>query len=248
MSENDTERTKSGSPIYRYGEPKRWDGDVPPSPNMEAIDAHVEKYLGPVKTVLHEIASDKVHLDVNILPATEERKFNVLVTSGASDLPMSIPEGAEVYDRIELLLVLPPDWPLTEEAFKDETNYWPIRWLKYLARFPHDHDTWLGWGHTVQLSHLFDPVAGRNFEGVVLHPPYWLDADFFTMETTEGDTVAFYQVVPLYAEELQLKLDEGSDGLEELFEKKNVDFILDPSRKNVATPSQNPLSRFLNKK
>ncbi|MFQ8729788.1 MAG: suppressor of fused domain protein [Enterocloster bolteae] len=26
------------------------------------------------------------------------------------------------------------------------SEYWPIRLIKYLARFPHEYSTWLGWG------------------------------------------------------------------------------------------------------
>ncbi len=27
--------------------------------------------------------------------------------------------------------------------------YWPIEWLKRIARYPHDNDTWLGGPHTI---------------------------------------------------------------------------------------------------
>ena len=28
-------------------------------------------------------------------------------------------------------------------------RFWPIQMLKFLARFPHEYKTWLGWGHTI---------------------------------------------------------------------------------------------------
>ena len=244
MSEDDIERSKSGSPIYRHDEPKDWDGKLPASTNMEAVDAHIEKYLGPIEFVWHELASDKIHLDIHVLSETDTRPFKVLVTSGVSDIPMTIPNGAEVYDRVELMMALPPDWPLSKEAFENESNYWPIRWLKYIGSLPHNHDTWIGWGHTIPNGDPPENFPDTKFVGVVLHPPYWADDDFFTMKTENGDTVAFYQLVPLYAEEMQFKLDKGNDALEDLFEKKNIDFILDPTRKNVATSNRNPFSRF----
>ena len=47
------------------------------------------------------------------------------------------------------MAALPGDWRLTADDFKDERWYWPVRQLKYLARLPHKHATWLGFGHTI---------------------------------------------------------------------------------------------------
>src|SRR5439155_3323473 len=75
---------------------------------------------------------------------------------GMSEFPMRVPiENPDDLGLIpevrfaELLLALPPDWPLAPEAFNDEANYWPLRWLKKLARLAHRMDGWLGLGHTV---------------------------------------------------------------------------------------------------
>jgi len=121
--------------------------------------------------------------------------------------------------------------------------------LEYVGRLPHDYRSWISWGHTFpNVGNPPEKIENTDFVGVAMYPPYWVDTEFFTMTTSSGNTIAFYQIVPLYAEEMQLKLDKGSDELERLFEKHNISFIIDPNRKNVALKRKNSLSRFPDKK
>jgi hypothetical protein len=235
MSGDGIERSKSGNPIYRHQARERdWTAPQNYGKHLEEIEAHVEKHIGKIETVFHEIVSDLVHLDVLFVPATEERPYHVLVTSGVGDEPMTVPEGAEGYRHAELMMALPADWPLTEEAFKDEANYWPVRWLKMVGRLPHEYNTWIAWGHTIPNGDPAEPIADTRFIGAMLTPPYWLDPEFFQLATKEGETISFYMLMPLYKEEMDLKLDKGADHLEDLLQKANVDFVLDVGRPNVA--------------
>lgn len=211
-----------------------------PASHLEEIEAHLERYVGKVETVFHEIASDIIHLDILCIPATEERPFHVLVTSGVSDEPMTVPEGFEPCRRAELLLALPPDWPLTRDAFEVEAHYWPLRWLKIAGRLPHQSGTWLGWGHTIPNGDPPGPIADTRFVGVMLTPPYWFARDFFRLTTREGEPISFYALLPLYLEEMELKLREGSDALESRLEKADVGFVVDPHRENVAASGRAP--------
>ncbi len=56
----------SGSPIYRHGDTSPW---AAPSGEefIQEISAHIEKHLGAVETVFHEIVSDAVHVDVHFV-------------------------------------------------------------------------------------------------------------------------------------------------------------------------------------
>ena len=235
MSGNKVERSESGAPILRH-EPGEREWRVPrhAAENLDEVTAHVERHIGNVETVWHEILSDLIHLDVLLVPATAERPYNVLVTSGVSDEPMKVPEGREMHRRAELLIALPEDWPLTEDAFKDETNYWPVRWLKTVGRLPHEHRTWIGWGHSIPNGDPAQPIAGTGFIGVMLTPPYGLSPDLFCLTTKAGETVWFYMLVPLFQEEMDLKLKIGAEGVEQRLEKARVGFVLDVDRANVA--------------
>ena len=116
---------------------------------MQDIDRHIEKHIGKISMVFHEVVSDLVHIDIHQIPPSDERPYWTLVTSGMSDLPMTTPEGREEFAHAELVLCLPKSWKMEQSDWKDEVHYWPIRWLKVCARFPHEYKTWLCWGHTL---------------------------------------------------------------------------------------------------
>lgn len=50
----------------------------------------------------------------------------------------------------------------------------------------------------------------------------------------DGITIHFHQWVPLYAEEMDLKLEKGAAEVEQRFGKQNINFVLDLKRPNVA--------------
>ena len=64
--------------------------------------------------------------------------------------------------------------------------------------------------------------------------PYWLPPEFFQLEASSGDTITFYQLTPLYLEEMELKLEKGMEALEQRMDKANTSFVIDPNRRNVA--------------
>jgi hypothetical protein len=235
MNGDEFERSESGSPIYRHPARERgWTAPQHGGQYLNEVTAHVEKHIGKIDTVFHELASDLIHLDVLHVPPTEEHPHHVLVTSGVSDEPMNVPAGAEQFRRAELLMALPEKWHLTREAFEDEANYWPVRLLKTVGRLPHEHDTWIARGHTVCIGDTASPIANTRFVAVLLTPPYWLSHDFFQLTTNDGETISFYSLVPLYQEELDLKLSRGASELEEELGNAEVGFVLDVNRPNVA--------------
>ncbi len=119
------------------------------SDDIQRLSHHIEEHVGEIEMVFHELISDLVHVDVHWIKATPQRPFHVLVTTGMSDLPMTVPKGAEAHRYAELAIALPADWNMNEADWQDEDHYWPIRWLKMLARFPHEYETWLAVPHTV---------------------------------------------------------------------------------------------------
>lgn len=201
--------------------------------HREAIERHLEKHIGPVATVFHELVSDLVHLDVLYIAPSEKRPFQTLVTSGSSDLPMEVPSGMEAFRRAEYLVNLPADWSLDRDNLEDETHYWPIRWLKLVGRLAHEYQTWLGWGHTVPNGDPATPIADTGFIGVTVLPPYWLGSDFFQLPTVTGDVITFYNLVPLYPEEMDLKLRKGIEAIEKKDRDGTLFQVLDVNRPNL---------------
>lgn len=235
MSKEDNLVSLSGAPIYRYtdGE-KEWE-----SPHgeecIEEISNHIETHIGEVELVLHELISDTVHIDIHYVKPTKERPFHILITSGMSDLPMNVPEEAGMTKYMELMITLPESWHVDEESFKDERWYWPIRQLKYLARFPHKYDTWLGFGHTIPNGDPAESFAeNTKLSGVILLPPLYVPDEFTRLYISQDKIIEFFSIVPLYSEEMNLKLAKGSDALLDKLDEINAWELIDVNRKNVA--------------
>lgn len=228
------ETSESGQPIYRHEDRERdFELAIGDEETIDAITAHVEEHIGEIDQVWHEMISDLVHIDVHQIPPSDDRPFWTLVTSGMSDKPMTVPEGAEDYQYAELMICLPPDWKLGQKEFEDENNYWPIRLLKVLARLPHEYETWLGPGHTVPNGGEEPVPYSDNNQFVcalVLSPCLILPSEVAELQLPDGRTINFYAVWPLYQEEVDVKLSKGLDGLIGCFEKYQVTELIDINR------------------
>ena len=205
--------------------------------DIEAISAHIERRIGRVNTVLHEIVSDELHIDIHYVKSSLFRRFEVLVTSGMSALPMAVPAESNEPRFAEMVAVLPKGWPISKEAFADERNYWPIRLMKTLARLPHLGNTWLGYGHTTANGSLGKDVKpyaeGTELCAAAVLPPASLGEDFWCMTRKNAPSIYFWSVVPLHMSELEFKFEHGIDPLLELFDKHGVTDRIDPGRPSV---------------
>jgi suppressor of fused protein SUFU len=224
----------SGNPIIHHGESQPWE-PAQGEQSIEQITAHVEAHLGASETVFHEVLSDTVHIDVLVVKPTEDFPFLRLVTSGMSDRPMSIPDGADVPKYVELMVTLPGDWRLDQRSLDDETWGWPMNMIKGLARLPHKHQTWLGWGHSVPNGNPAQPMApNTKLCGIVLVPSISAPPAFHKLRIDDDKEITFLAVVPIYEEEMDLKLRLGLDALLDKFDEAKLGDIIDIARSNVA--------------
>jgi hypothetical protein len=230
-----SEVSPGGSQMYRYAERERgFEFALGDSEAIEQISGHIERHLGPVANVFHEILSDLVHIDVHVVEPTDERPFYTLVTSGMSDRPMNVPPECQDLRFAELMISLPADWPMTQEAFRQDDVFWPVRGLKFLARFPHEYETWLSWGHTIPNGDPPEPFADNtSLCCMLLLSPVRAPDEFSSLQIDHEKTINFYSLVPLYQEEMEFKLEQGTDALIERFAEHNVTELLDIQRPNV---------------
>lgn len=234
MSDDGKLVSLSGAPIFRYtdGE-KEW--EAPHGEEcIEEISDYIERHIGEIHMVFHELVSDTVHIDVHHVRPTRERPFHTLITSGMSDLPMTVPEGVDCTRHMELMITLPEYWQVDSESFKDEKWYWPIRVLKYLARFPHKYATWFGWGHTIPNGDPAEPYADNTaLSGVIILPPIRVPEEFHSLAINGEKAIEFFSLIPLYTEEMELKLRKGSNSLLEKFDKHGITDVVSIDRRNV---------------
>lgn len=199
--------------------------------DWDAVEAHLAKYFGPCDNVFHEIMSPDIHVDIYIMAPTQERNYYVLSTFGMGAHQMNVP--AELADqkleRAEIIVTLPPDWKVTESG---EEWYWPMRWLKILARLPISEDGWLGWGHTVANPDDAPFAENTKLCGLVLTQPQGFDEDAVCCPLPGGDEVNFYQMIPLTFEEMQFKLTHGAQTLLDRFTPEQL-AVVDIRRESV---------------
>ena len=202
---------------------------------IKSIGDHIESYFGEIGFVMHEKESPLVHVDVYVVREMGDRKCQYLVTSGMSEKPMPVPEGADDGRYAELLIALPTNWPLSPEAFKDEANYWPIRMLKGLARYPHENKTWMYEGHSAHWVNPPAPIApNTNMTSMVLLRPRLIPEETQIVHVSKKKHIRLWGVYPAYHEEVDIKEREGSGRLDELFDQNGITELLDPKRPSVA--------------
>ncbi len=200
---------------------------------LNELDRFICEKFGEYKSVFHEMASPDVHLDVCIIDPTDEEPYYKLVTMGAGAYKMAIPEQMQKYglDYAEYVIYLPKDWNLNSG---DENDYWPIRVLKDVARLPIWYDTWLGYGHTTQSDEEGSAYAANTkFNSVILKFAENKNGDV-RMVIPSRRFINFYEIILLYPEELNFKMENGADALFDRFNEKGIQYrVLDLNRKNA---------------
>jgi len=205
-----------------------------------AYEAHYARVFGAKPLVFREVGGTGLLVDVYAFPPRMNRPYTVLATLGMSDRAMRVPVAVErdtrlagqaALARAELMLALPPAWPLSQSAFTDERYYWPLRLLRRLARLPHEEGTWLGWGHTVPHGRPLAP--GVPFRGVTLAAPFLTGPDAGTV-TGPGAEGRVYAALPVFDDEMNFKLRYGASALLERLRRAGHSELVDVHRASVA--------------
>lgn len=197
---------------------------------MSAIEQHIKNTFGEFENVFHELVSPDIHVDICVVPPSERRNYYTLVTMGMGAHRMNVPKELAEYklERAELAIALPPDWKLDKDSMQEERWYWPVGLLKVLARLPISNDTWLGFGHTMEKQSPF--AEDTELCAAILTGPQDMDLDTCgeVCILPGGEEVNFYQVLPLYREEMEYKLEHDADALLERLAA--VSFVVCPDR------------------
>lgn len=228
MSET-SEFSESGEGVLRHKERKReFDPALGDSENMELITEHIRRHIGEPEDVFHEFLSDIVHVDVHVVKPTPEKNWFTLVTSGMSDQAMKPVEDEAEFKHAELMMCLPADWPLDAEE-----HQWPVHLLKFLARFPHEYETWFAENHSLPNGDPPEDFPGTKMSATLIATPRTVSEAFWKLKVTEQKTIYFWALILLYPEEIELKLKEGSEPLLTRLAEQNVTELLDVNRKST---------------
>jgi hypothetical protein len=245
------ERSEAGTPIYRHQlrttEPEPV---VEPTPFFAEIARHVEKTIGPITGVFHELISPDIHLDLLVVPPTgleptQEHplggKHWTIVTSGMSSRAMNLPAKVPTWKRYaELMISLPADWPgmlhdgcWDGAVMEDDTYWWPMRWLKTLARLPHEFGTFLAASHTVPNDDPPEPFSSQTDQCCMFVWPSLLAPSSSQLIINDDIVINFYALWPIYLEEMNLKLQQGTNALLEKLDQAELFDLVDLDRRNT---------------
>jgi Suppressor of fused protein (SUFU) len=228
-----TEMTPGGSRIVRHSR------DIEASREMShgdrdlllAMERHLDHSFGSgERRVFHELFSPTVHVDVHVIPPSAAFPLVRLVTCGMAERPMTVPSEFSYSPYAELTIALPPDWPIRKMTRKRRAG-WPLQVLQELARFPHQHSTYLWDAHTIPWGEPF--ATGTRLSNLIVLPPEQAPDGFDTFEC-RGNTVNILGLIALHDDELESCLNEGVDALCERLEAAGVTDVVDPRRESVA--------------
>lgn len=195
---------------------------------MADIEEYVERTFGPFETVIDEIESPDIHVDLIPVPPTLATPWLAVVTMGMSAYRMTTPEGVPPY--AEVFILLPEQWPASAAAFESlgEDAWWPFRRLKEVARLPITTGSWVGEGHTIEIT-----CPSCSFTNVLLTRKLWPGGG---LELFSGrKAVRVLQLVPLYRDEFQFRAERGTAALLDRLREISPHELANPKRRSTCS-------------
>ena len=107
--------------------------------------------------------------------------------------------------------------------------YWS---LESVARLPISNDTWLGFGHTMDKQSPFAEDT-ELCAALLVGPDECVANGGEVCTLPSGEEVNFYQVIPLYRNEMEYKMEHDADAL--LEKMAGISFVVNPTRQNAIT-------------
>ena len=145
----------------------------------------------------------------------------VLLTNGMSDRHMAIPStaGKNMERRAELM------WYVREPDPNIISN------LKWLAEYPFVDNTWLGFGHRIEMP--WSPVSGSDFRIFLVLPPIIAPDKRIAEELTiDGDDVTVLCVHLISGREYEFIKASGLDAFLDRLDECHYPIVFKPERKS----------------
>src|SRR5579859_8301074 len=160
-----SETSPGGSIIHRYKDkwlPSRMGfTDESSAKFAETPNEVYGRLFGKVQGLFDEALprSPRIQVHTYHRSGQDGRSVCALVTSGMSDLEMTIPSGTKAPRRVELIF------------YCSEPRQEYLETMQWLAHFPHDQRTWVGSGHTIPNGDPPAPFFGSSILDTFLFIP-----------------------------------------------------------------------------
>lgn len=216
-----------GSRIYKYegGEFSKTKIGISGEESFEFAkirEQHYDLCFGECESVYHEVIPMIPHIDVLAYKPNSDRPFWTLITSGMSNLPMTMPSDiSQNYSRAELVFYTQSP----EKIYLDM--------LRTLAHFPHDNETWLASGHTMPNGNPPEFIFENSPElNTFLFLEPLLSSDRNIDIKIESNQLQLLWVLPISNAECNFKLEKGTDSFLDILEENNHPFVFEENRKS----------------
>ena len=218
------EKTASGDSAYAINNNMIYDNPVVEEkspfnpPFRKEIKEHISHFIGDIKQIFSEPPSayESIELLHAVYSPDTKDCFNVIVSCGMSAEPIRNNKdfNGGIPHYVELMVLLPADWPIGIGVFADLRNYWPVHWLRTLSKMPREYEKFPVGGQTFTNGKNNALIAETQYSGVLLFPPLAsFPEEFALMETPDGGVLHFYALIPLMPEELKFKEEKGLNEL-----------------------------------
>jgi hypothetical protein len=220
--------TKDGSTILEYDQSKSDRDKIGVQVELDeklhdTRENIFDELFGECESVSHEVLPMLPHIDVFIYkPGYQGREFYTLVSSGMSDMAMTLPSGiSDEYQRAEIVMYV--------NEPKDEY----INLIRHYARYPHKYKTYFGHGHTIPNGQPAEPFFSKSSLDTIIFIPTILTPDKnFTGLIKEKSrlSVQLLHLTPITTQESEFKLESGTNDLYDLFDEKYHSHVLNEVR------------------
>lgn len=201
----------------------------------EQFKAYIKRNFGECSKVYHELYSPDIHLDILVIPPSEKSNYYKLITMGMGAYKMNVPNQLKDYglERAELVAFLPPEWNLKIDS---DTFSWIIGEMKMISRMPIIENSWVGFGHTFSNDEKSEIPFSKTtkFTSAILltAAPDNCDEYHIELNLPNKGTINFYQVFPLYKEELEYIKKYGIEKYSNLIPNEDFIPIINSNRSN----------------
>lgn len=189
-----------------------------------AIIDHIERCFGKISLMIPGGDPIGITPDIAVIDPDETRSFRTLITVGAGAYRMNIPDEFKsmIDDRCELIMYLPPEW-------EPERCMWALSFMRTVADLPIERNSWSSYGHMFSGGRPL--TSDTKLCAAILIEVQDTSPDAGKCSLPDGSEVCFYQLFPLYREEMEYKLRHGLGAL--IDKMPHISAVVDLHRENV---------------
>ena len=194
----------------------------------DTVLKHIENYFGNSAVMIDDEDANLMKIDLQIIQPTKERPFYTAVTVGMGSMLMNVPRSIAngSLSRAELMITLPQDWKIASNARRWK---WPFAFMENIARIPLIENSWFSVGHIIPIRRSVS--ENTKLSGFILLEPQESSIQSHKCLLHDGSEVNFYQLIPLYDEEIEYESRYGFEAL--LDRMADVSHIVDVDRLNT---------------